>query len=293
MSECRKEEQQSLRWLSDILDILRQECSWDRVQTIDSLRYLTLEECYELSDAILQENYDEIRKELGDIFMHILFYAKLGEANGKFTLVDVIDGICRKLIARHPHISLPDKNGLMQPAATGERPAWEQVKMKEGRRSVLEGVPASLPTLVKCVRMQEKAAGIGYEFASEADAFAKVQEEYSELREALKQRAASEKSSNDISESKAQSVPFSDTLQQAHVEEEFGDLLFAMVKWGHFLGVNADDALAKANGKFFRRFSYMEQAAAEQQRSLAQLTKEEMSILWQEAKENEKPSEVE
>ncbi len=288
MNDGKREEQQSLRWLSDILDILRQECSWDRVQTIDSLRYLTLEECYELGDAILQENYDEMRKELGDIFMHILFYAKLGEEKGKFTLVDVIDGICGKLIARHPHIALPDREGVLQPAATAERPAWEQVKMKEGRRSVLEGVPASLPTLVKSVRMQEKAAGIGYEFANEAAAFAKVQEEYNELREALQQRVSCASAGVEPTAEAVLEVPSAATSQQAHVEEEFGDLLFAMVKWGRFLGINADDALAKANGKYFRRFSYMEQAAAAQQRPLAQLSKEEMCALWREAKEKEK-----
>ncbi len=283
MNENKQEEQQSLRWLSDIVDILRKECSWDRVQTIDSLRYLTLEECYELSDAILQKNYDEIRKELGDIFMHIVFYAKLGAEEGRFSLVDVIDGICKKLIARHPHIALPDRDGALQPAATGERPAWEQVKMKEGRRSVLEGVPASLPTLVKSVRMQEKGAGVGYEFVCEADAFAKVQEEYAELCESLAQRTAREKNGNGRAAPQAQSV-----LCDIQVEEEFGDLLFAMVKWGRFLGVNADDALAKANGKYYRRFSYMEQAAAAQQRPLSELTKEEMCALWREAKEKER-----
>ena len=187
-AEAKAEEQQSLRWLSSILDILRKECPWDRAQTVESLRYLTLEESSELSEAILEGNNGEMCKELGDLFMHVLFYAKLAEEKGAFTTQDVIDGICRKLTARHPHISLPNREGEMQPATAAQAPQWEQVKMKEGRRSVLEGVPASLPALLKCVRMQEKAAGTGYEFRSRQEAFAKVQEEYEELREALVQQ---------------------------------------------------------------------------------------------------------
>ncbi len=299
MNTPKQEEQQSLGWLSDILDILRHQCSWDRAQTIDSLRYLTLEECYELSDAILQRNDVELRKELGDLFMHILFYAKLGEAEGRFTLVEIIDGICQKLIARHPHIALPNRDGLLQAATTAERPAWEQVKMKEGRCSVLEGVPASLPTLLKSVRIQEKAAGVGYEFACEADAFAKVQEEYRELCEAIAQRETLDQRETAMQQSEeaacsqavtageAQSMPSPASPQQAHVEEEYGDLLFALVKWGHFLGVNADDALAKANAKYQRRFTYMEYATASRQRPFASLTLQEMRALWKEAKECE------
>lgn len=282
MSENKAEEQKSLLWLSSILDILRKKCSWDSKQTISSLRYLTLEESYELSDAILQDNYDEMRKELGDLFMHLLFYAKLGEDAHEFTLCDVIDGICHKLIDRHPHIALPDREGTLQPAKTDKAPAWEQVKMKEGRHSVLEGVPTSLPPLVKSVRMQEKAAGVGYEFAGEKEAFDKVQEEYCELREALEERAACEKK---VSLDCHMSHTSLEQQAQQHVEEEFGDLLFVMVKWGHLLGVNADDALTKANSKFYRRFTYMEQAAREEGRSLPQMTKEEMMALWRQAKQ--------
>lgn len=308
MTTGKTEEQASLLWLSNLLDTLRKECPWDRAQTTASLRYLTIEECYELSEAILQHNDDETRKELGDLFMHLLFYAKISEEKGSFSLSDVIDGICRKLTARHPHIALPDREGHLQPAKVPQAPRWEEVKMKEGRHSVLEGVPATLPPLVKCVRMQEKAAGTGYEFRSEPEAFAKVQEEYGELREALEEREAlrnqevmagreamtkegpgngqpQPSSAKEADGNNGQPQPSSAReAAQQHVEEEFGDLLFILVKWGRFLGVNADDALSKANQKFYRRFTYMEQAAAKQGRTLPQLAKEEMQALWREAK---------
>jgi len=179
------EEQKSIHWLSSILDVLRKECPWDSVQTIDSLRYLTIEEVHELSEAIVAGNYDEMRKELGDLFMHLMFYSKIAEDEGRFGVADVLDGICKKLIARHPHISLPDKSGNMQPVTQQDTPRWEQVKMKEGRKSVLEGVPQSLPPIVKAIRMQEKAAGVGFEFPDVEGAKNKVLEEYHEFEEAL------------------------------------------------------------------------------------------------------------
>ena len=178
------EEQKSLQWLSSILDILRKECPWDSVQTIDSLRYLTIEEVYELSEAILAGNYEDMRKELGDLFMHLVFYAKIADDEGKFSVSDVIDGICSKLVSRHPHIALPDRDGVIHPPSQAETPEWEKVKMREGRKSVLEGVPESLPSLIRAIRIQEKASGFGFEFPETASAEDTVYEEYNEILEA-------------------------------------------------------------------------------------------------------------
>lgn len=277
MLESTKEEEKSLRWLSTILDILRRDCPWDREQTIASLRYLTIEEVFELSEAITAGNYDEMRKELGDIFLHLLFYSKIADDEGKFNTSDVIDGICKKLIARHPHISLPDRDGVMHPASQSEQPAWEKVKMREGRHSVLEGVPASLPPLVKAVRMQEKAAGMGFEFPDTETAHAKVNEEYNEFLEALHDLHSCD--------SKA-STQYKDA--HVHANEELGDLLFAIIKWARFEGLNADDALSAANQKFYHRFSYVESKAREKGISLSDMSLEQMTALWDEAKE--KPS---
>lgn len=204
------QEQQSLAWLSALLDTLRNECPWDKAQTVESLRYLTIEEVYELSEAILARNPEEQRKELGDLFMHILFYSKIAADNGDFTLVDVIDGICRKLISRHPHLSLPDREGVRQPAVTDEVPRWEQVKMKEGRKSVLEGVPASLPPLVKAVRMLQKIAGAG----------------------TLPPQLASPASTV--------------TLTEETTPQDFGQMLLGLISWANQHGINADDALSEA-----------------------------------------------
>lgn len=255
------EEQKSLAWLISILDILRVECPWDKAQTTDSLRYLSIEEVYELSEAILASNSDEQCKELGDLFMHILFYSKIAEDEGRFALTDVIDGVCRKLISRHPHISLPSRDGVLQPAVQTDQPQWEKVKMKEGRRSVLEGVPPSLPPLVKAVRMQEKVAGIGFRWPNAEAALAKVDEEYSELQQALFSHEG-----------------------KARAEEEFGDLLLALVCYGNALGLNADDALAKANQKFQNRFLHVESQARSEGRALSEMTLEELMALWREAK---------
>lgn len=257
------EEQKSLQWLSAILDILRKECPWDRAQSIDSLRYLTVEEVFELSEAIVANNREEMRKELGDLFMHLLFYAKIADDEGSFTAADVLDGICRKLVARHPHIALPDRDGVLQSARQAEVPAWEQVKMREGRHSVLEGVPAGLPPLVKAIRMQEKVAGMGFEFADAAAARAKADEEFGEFLASLGEDDA------------------------AHAEEELGDLLFALVNWARMRGLNADDALTRANQKFRSRFGYVEQHAQLAGKSVSDLTAEEMVALWREAKREE------
>lgn len=276
MQDSIQQEEQSLRWLSTILDILRRDCPWDREQTIVSLRYLTIEEVYELSEAITAGNYDEMRKELGDLFLHLMFYSKIASDEGKFNTVDVIDGICNKLIARHPHISLPNRDGVMQPARQREKPEWEKVKMREGRHSVLEGVPSSLPPVVKAVRMQEKAAGMGFEFRDVKDAHAKVEEEYAEFVEALGKMHDADSMDDGVVEK-----------ARLHANEELGDLLFAIIKWARFEGLNADDALTAANQKFYNRFSYVETKAQEKGVQLGDMSLEQMVSLWNEAKQRE------
>ena len=271
-----QQEEKSFRWLSTILDILRRDCPWDREQTIESLRYLTIEEVYELSEAIIAGDYDEMRKELGDLFLHLLFYSKIADDEGRFSTSDVIDGICRKLIARHPHIPLPDRDGVMQPARQQEKPEWEKVKMREGRHSVLEGVPPSLPPLVKAVRIQEKAAGIGFEFNNSKEAHSKVEEEYAEFIEALQAMHGT-----------ADGCRQSEGVRR-HATEELGDLLFAIIKWARFEGLNADDALMQANLKFQNRFNYVETMARRKGMSLGEMTLDEMTALWDEAKKEER-----
>ncbi len=274
------EEQKSLQWLSSILDILRKKCPWDSVQTIDSLRYLTIEEVFELSEAIVAGSYDDMRKELGDLFMHLMFYAKIADDKGKFGVADVLDSICKKLISRHPHISLPDREGVLQPVSQNEIPKWEQVKMKEGRKSVLEGVPQSLPPLIKAIRMQEKAAGVGFEFASVEDAKEKVSEEYAEFVGALKDMHCVTENAEDnvIAETKS------------HAEEELGDLMFAIIKWARFEGLNADTALIRANRKFYDRFSFVEDCAHANGCQVSDLTLEQMKHFWDRAKQSERNS---
>lgn len=242
--------------LSDILDRLRRECPWDSVQTIQSLRYLTIEEVYELSDAIVNletNGNDDLKKELGDIIMHIIFYSKIAEDEGRFTLKDVLDAVCDKLMVRHPHIFGANGDLSIECKTMKDNLTWEQLKMREGRKSVMEGVSAALPALDKAVRIQEKASGIGFDFATADEAFCKVKEEYDEFVE-------------------------------SGSEDEFGDLLFALVKWGAMRGINADDALSKTNTKFIRRFQQMEQAAASQGKTIAELSPSEMLALWNEKK---------
>ena len=217
---------QAFQRLGDILDILRKQCPWDKVQTMESLRYLTIEETFELSEAILQLNKDddsplELKKELGDLFMHLLFYSKIAEEQHLFTTADVLNAICDKLVSRHPFIFQPD-------AYDGE--SWEQIKMHEGRKSVLEGVPASLPPLVKAVRLQEKAAGIGVE---------------------------------PILSDQQESTALPPLPHEAPTEESFGNMLFNLIHWAHEHGINADTALARANLRFQDKVKDFEQQAAD------------------------------
>ena len=247
---------QAFKHLLDIMDELREKCPWDSKQTFDSLRYLTIEETYELSDAIISKNYDEIRKELGDLMLHLVFYAKIGEEEKKFDIESVLEGICTKLIRRHPHVFGTGK------AETAEdvRNNWEKIKLTEkGNRSVLGGVPNALPAMVKAYRIQEKAQGVGFDWENREQVWDKVREEMEEFHTEIE---------NDT----------------ANKEEEFGDLLFALINYARFINVNPEDALEKCNRKFISRFQYIEKKAAEQGKSVADMSLEEMEKLWQEAK---------
>lgn len=247
---------QAFKHLLDIMDELREKCPWDSKQTFDSLRYLTIEETYELSDAIISKNYDEIRKELGDLMLHLVFYAKIGEEEKKFDIESVLEGICTKLIRRHPHVFGTGN------AETAEdvRNNWEKIKLTEkGNRSVLGGVPNALPAMVKAYRIQEKAQGVGFDWENSEQVWDKVREEMEEFHTEIE---------NDT----------------ANKEEEFGDLLFALINYARFINVNPEDALEKCNRKFISRFQYIEKKAAEQGQSVADMNLEEMEKLWQEAK---------
>lgn len=247
--------------LLTIMDTLREQCPWDKKQTIESLRHLTIEETYELSDAILEGNSDEIRKELGDIMLHLVFYARIGSETSAFTITDVLNGICDKLISRHPHIygdvEVSDEQDVKR--------NWEQLKLKEGNKSVLEGVPVSLPALVKASRIQEKARGVGFDWEEKSQVWEKVEEEMREFREEF--NAADNQS-----------------IDKEKAEAEFGDLLFSLINYARFIDINPEDALEKTNKKFIKRFQYLESKSKEQGKSLKDMTLAEMDIYWNEAK---------
>ena len=249
--------------LLDIMDTLRDQCPWDRKQTLESLRYLTIEETYELSDAILEKNMDEIKKELGDLMLHLVFYAKIGSEKNAFDITDVLEGISEKLISRHPHIYGDTKAQSADEVADN----WEKIKMKEGRKSVLAGVPKSLPAMVKAYRIQEKVKGVGFEWETRDQVWEKVREEQEEFQKELNNGADH------------------DTL-----EDELGDVLFALINYARFAHINPEDALERTNKKFIRRFKYIEDQAAKKSRKLKDMTLEEMDALWNEAKTTEKPT---
>lgn len=239
--------------LLTIMDELREKCPWDRKQTLESLRYLTIEEMYELSDAILDNDKTEIKKELGDLFLHLVFYSKIGSETGDFDVADVLNNICEKLIYRHPHI-------YGDTAVNNEEEVkrnWEKLKLKEGRKSVLEGVPKSLPAVVKAFRIQEKVKGVGFEFENSEDTWSKVAEEIEEFR--------------------------SET-DPAAMEQEFGDLLFSLINYARFTGINPEDALERTNKKFIERFMKIEEMAAQSGKSISQLSLKEQNALWEKAK---------
>ena len=242
--------------LVEIMDRLREECPWDKKQTIDSLRYLTIEEMYELSDAILDKNMDEIKKELGDLMLHIVFYSRIASEKKHFDITDVLDSISDKLIHRHPHIY----GDVVANDVKQVKENWEKLKLKEGKKSVLEGVPKSLPAIVKAYRIQEKVRGIGFDWQNKNQVWDKFQEEIEEFQ---------------IEEEK------NDTEK---MEEEFGDILFSLVNYSRFVNVNPEDALEKTNKKFIRRFQFMEQKIKEDGLDLSKLSFEQMNTFWDMAK---------
>jgi XTP/dITP diphosphohydrolase len=238
--------------LVQIMNDLREKCPWDRKQTIQTLRSLTIEETYELADAITDNNWKNIKEELGDLLLHIVFYSKIGAEQKQFSLEEMIHGICEKLIARHPHIY-----GDIEVADEEEvKRNWEKLKLKEGKRSVLGGVPRSLPATVKAMRLQEKAKQVGFEWDNSGQVWEKVEEEMGELREAI---AAG---------------------KQDDIEAEYGDLLFSLINYARFLHVDAENALERTNKKFIDRFTQMEQRADLQGRNLAEMTLQEMDEIW-------------
>jgi XTP/dITP diphosphohydrolase len=242
--------------LLDIMDTLREQCPWDKKQTFESLRHLTIEETYELADAILEKDLEEIKKELGDLILHIVFYARLGEESGAYDIHDVTEAIAEKLISRHPHIY----GDVVVKDEEDVKRNWEQLKLKEGKQSILEGVPLSLPAMVKAVRVQEKARGAGFDWNHTEQVWEKVFEEMEELRVEVKAGRVDE------------------------MEQEFGDLLFSVINLSRFLEVNPEDALERTNKKFITRFQYMEKKVIGQGKDLRKMTLEEMDEIWNEAK---------
>lgn len=243
--------------LLNIMEDLREKCPWDRKQTLESLRHLTIEETYELGDAILDNDLEEIKKELGDILLHIVFYAKIGSEKGAFDIADVAEGICEKLISRHPHIY-----GDVEVADEEEVKAnWEKLKLKEGKKSVLEGVPRSLPAIVKATRIQDKARGVGFDWDNQDQVWDKVNEELSELKEEIDGNS-----------------------DKAEIESEFGDVLFSMINYARFIDVDPEMALERTNKKFIKRFQYLETESKKDGKEMSEMTLEEMDAYWNAAK---------
>lgn len=239
-----------------IMDELREQCPWDKKQTMTSLRHLTIEEVYELGDAILDNDLDEVKKELGDLLLHIVFYAKIASETNTFNIADVCNGICDKLISRHPHIY----GDVIVENEDDVKRNWEQLKLKEGKASVLEGVPKSLPSMVKASRIQEKVAGVGFDWEQPEQVFEKVEEELAELKVEIKKG------------------------NQDAIENEFGDVLFSMINYARFLKINPENALERTNKKFIKRFQYLESKAKTLNKSLKDMTLQEMDVFWEEAK---------
>lgn len=252
----REQQLQAFGRLLDIMDELRSKCPWDKKQTFQSLRHLTIEETYELGDAILNNDLEEIKKELGDVLLHIVFYAKIGSETNDFDIGDVANSIAEKLVYRHPHIygdvKVEDEEDVKQ--------NWEKLKLKEGKKSVLEGVPKSLPAVVKANRIQDKVAGVGFDWEKPEQVWLKVQEELNELN------AEIEKGNTD------------------NIESEFGDVLFSMINYARFINVNPENALERTNKKFINRFQYLEEQSKNQGKSLHDMTLAEMDVYWNAAK---------
>ena len=245
--------------LLNIMDDLREKCPWDQKQTMETLRKLTIEETYELADAVLEKDSEEIKKEIGDLMLHLVFYAKIGSEQNEFDMADVLNSICEKLIFRHPHI-------YSDVEVSGEEEVksnWEKLKLKEGRKSVLEGVPKSLPAMVKANRIQEKARGVGFDWDNKDQVWEKVHEELEELKHEVDSGAPLEK-----------------------MEDELGDVLFSVINYARFIDIDPESALERTNKKFIKRFQYLEVKAKEQGRDIHDMTLSEMDAIWEEAKGN-------
>ena len=253
----RKQQLEAFNRLLDIMDELREKCPWDKKQTLESLRHLTIEETYELADAILENDLNEVKNELGDVLLHLVFYAKIGSEKKAFDIGDVANAISEKLIARHPHIygdvEVNNEEEVKQ--------NWEKLKLKEGKNSVLEGVPKSLPALVKANRIQDKVSGVGFDWEEPHQVWDKVQEELSELNEEIKKG------------------------KKETIESEFGDVLFSMINYARFINVNPENALEKTNKKFINRFQYLEKAAKKEGKNLSDMSLTEMDVYWESSKE--------
>ena len=243
--------------LVKIMNELRDQCPWDKKQTIETLRTLTIEETFELADAITENDWKNIKEELGDILLHITFYAKIGTEQNKFSLDEVINGVCDKLIFRHPHIY----SDTVVKDEEDVKKNWEKLKLKEGKKTTLSGVPRSLPAMVKAIRIQEKAKQVGFEWDNKEDVWKKVEEEMGELQEAINEGHT-----------------------QEHIEEEFGDVLFSLINYARFLKIDAEGVLEKTNKKFIKRFNDMESIATENGKELHNMTLNEMDAIWDEVK---------
>lgn len=246
-----------------IMDELREKCPWDRKQTLESLRYLTIEETFELSDAILEKDTTEIKKELGDLALHIVFYARIASETNDFDIADVFNALCDKLIVRHPHIY----GDVVAEDEEQVKKNWEQIKMKEkgGNKTVLSGVPKSLPALIKATRIQEKARSAGFDWEDKTQVWEKVEEELKEF-----------KAEFNVDENKA--------IDQEKAEKEFGDVLFSLINYARFIGINPEDALEKTNRKFIKRFTYLEEESKKDGKELGKMTLAEMDVYWDRAK---------
>ena len=256
----REEQLKAFGQLLDIMDELRSKCPWDKKQTFESLRHLTIEETYELGDAILDNDFEEIKGELGDLLLHIVFYAKIGSETDDFDIADIADSISEKLIHRHPHIY----SDVIVDNEEDVKQNWEKLKLKEGKKSVLEGVPLSLPAIVKANRIQDKVSGVGFDWEKPEQVWEKVQEELKELNAEI------------------------ENGNKEKIEAEFGDVLFSMINYARFIKVNPENALERTNKKFINRFQYLETAAQQIGKSLHDMSLDEMNIFWNEAKNTHK-----
>ncbi len=252
----RKQQLDAFGKLLDIMDEIREKCPWDKKQTMQSLRHLTIEETYELGDAVLDNDNSEIKKELGDLLLHIVFYAKIASENKTFDIADVITGINEKLVHRHPHVFGDVKADTEEEVAKN----WEKLKLKEGRKSILEGVPKSLPALVKSSRIQDKVASAGFDWEKSEQVFEKVQEEIEELHQEVIAN------------------------NQTRIESEFGDVLFSLINYARFIKVDPESALERTNKKFIKRFQFLEKEAAKEGKQLTEMTLAEMDVHWEKSK---------